>query len=174
MLPYDALPMNTKGSLPFGMSQPIHICPSCDAEYRAAVRTCADCDVRLVRKAYYEQALDPLPFSEDLVAVRTDLTRLIKRLADALAKAGIRCHVTFDHKFHSAGAVEGSARYYHTLYVRPEQEEDARRVGRHLEREADVDDAAEDEGACPACGAPRLEGTQECPDCGLFLGTSAS
>ncbi|NBC19024.1 MAG: hypothetical protein GVY18_17115 [Bacteroidetes bacterium] len=154
------------------MAQPIHICPRCDAEYRATVRTCADCDVRLVRKTHYERALDPLPFSEDLVAVRTDVTRLIKRLADALARAGIRCHVAFDRKYHSAGAVEGSALYYHTLYVRPEREEDARRVERRLEQEADVEDAAEDEEACPACGAPRDPGAPECPDCGLFLGTT--
>jgi hypothetical protein len=156
------------------VASPVNICPRCEAEYRVTVDSCADCDVSLVRKATFERAFEPLPFSDDLVAIRTELTSMIKHLAEALAKAGIRCHVGFERAHHEAGTVEGSARYYHILYVRPEHEEDARRVERHLLGEADEEDVEEDAHICPACGAPRSNGGEECPDCGLFLGMPAS
>lgn len=75
------------------MEETLKVCPLCEAEYQPNVAECVDCHTPLIPKAEYDRAREPLPFSDDLVEIRTDMTSWIKQLADVLVKAGIRYHV---------------------------------------------------------------------------------
>lgn len=132
---------------------------------------CADCRLPLISRTAYEYARVPLPFSDDLVEVSMERISWIKRFAEALADAGIRCYVR------PVGAIAendlgmmGTSSYYHALYVRPEHEAAARRIERGLVGEAAGEEVAEEAATCPACGTPRRADAEECAECGLFLG----
>ncbi len=151
------------------MEEALNICPLCEVDYRPEATQCADCRTPLISRNEYDRAREPLPFSDDLIEIRTEAVGWIRSLAAVLAKAGIRCYV------HSAG-VKGfdslghaATHYDHTLYVRPEHAEAAWRLDRALLGATAEEDVEEEGNTCPACGTPRPPGVEECTACGLFL-----
>lgn len=150
------------------------ICPLCDAEYWPEADRCTDCHTPLIPRGEYDRSREPLPFSEDLVEIRTETMSWIKRLSEALARAGIRCHVRYVGALSDGRLGLGTSDYYHTLYVRPEHEGASRHLDRTLFGRAAEEEIEEEWGRCPACETPRPAGAEECPECGLFFGVTAS
>lgn len=155
------------------MEDTLKVCPACGTEYRPEARACPDCNTSLIPKTKLDRAREPLPFSDRLVAIQTETLDWIKALANALNHAGIRCHIR------PVGAVDdgrimGTSFHYHTLYVQPEDAEAAQHLDRDLLGDAAEEAVKENERVCPACGAPRHAGADECRECGLLLGFAAS
>ncbi len=164
-------------------------CPVCRAEYRDGVGQCVHC----------EQALVPtLPELDDgkgdrlRAAVKEGTAAIILRggYVDAcrqiefLQSEGVDAMVTGDPK--TCGKNGQCSHFF--VAVLPEDVEVAAQVLKAEQRrlvesdeecqganlEAMVDFDAEGQKRCPACGAS-FEGTpEECPDCGLFIGTTGS
>jgi ferredoxin len=163
------------------------VCPMCRSEYRPDVQACVHCEVDLV---------DALPLSAEGKAERLRAAvatgqgaRPIGRasyleacqMAEQLHGAGVDAMVTGDA--HSCG--KGGSCSHFFVQVLEEDVPSAAKVLRAdwkklveaeegLER-VDVDAAVDLDGegahACPACGATFQGAPQECPECGLFLGT---
>lgn len=158
------------------MDDAVKLCPECDAEYHPGIAVCADCGVPLVLKTAVRDAQQPLPFSDELVAVQTETLPWIKQLADRLAKAGIRCHVQPAHVVKAPHL--DRADYYHTLYVRPQHLGIAQRLDQSLHADASQDNtwtagaSPPDASTCPACGSPFMNAQGICADCGLHVDTA--
>lgn len=151
----------------------VNICPQCESEYLATVRECADCHTPLISKQAYLSAFEPLPFSEDLVEVRTETASWVKNLAVLLSRAGIPSHIRL------VGSTPGDplggypSIYRYTLYVLPEHAALAQEFELKVMGKVQVVEEAGTETGCPACGAARLQDTEECSECGLYLGEMA-
>jgi hypothetical protein len=163
-------------------------CPACRTEYRQGIERCAQCAQPLVPQ---------LPESDEGKADR--LREMVKaekaarfgrtsyadacQMVEFLHSAGVDAMVIGDPKTCGPG---GQCSHY-SVAILPEDvevaetalREDQKRLvesddecrGANLDAVVDFD--AQGQKKCPACGAG-FEGTpEECPDCGLFIGTAA-
>jgi hypothetical protein len=162
-------------------------CPSCRSEYRPDIRACVHCEVDLV---------DALPEGTEDKAERLRLgvakgegAKPISRasyaeacqMVEQLHGAGVDAMVSGD----SASCGKGGGCSHFFVQVLEEDVRSAVQVLREdwrklieiedgverVDPEATVDLDSEGAKACPACGSAFQGAPEECPECGLFLGT---
>ncbi len=167
-------------------------CPQCGAEYRPEILRCADCGVELElrweeedpRFAPPESSAEMPPESEpppgDYRSLYSsgEITDL-QPLVDGLRNRGIPFRIDVVQLEPAEASPRPRARY--DLLVRREEREAATealsRLGRgeltpELLVAVDRDfDPQRGYSRCPACSASLPDGVEECPDCGLVLGT---
>jgi hypothetical protein len=162
------------------MELPPKICPRCGEEYVQAAEICADCGVPLGSEgppADDEPAFE-LPPAEELVPVRNAEVPWIEGLAHALAEAGIPCRVELPRSEDDSVQSRGLGALRCTLFVRPEDAQQAARVDAAFARTQVPDLTADDAGewgesdTCPGCGTTLDTDAVECPECGLAFGGS--
>ena len=161
-------------------------CPSCRTEYRPGVTKCVHCDKDLVVALPEADAVK----SERLrAAVKEDKAARIFRAAynescqmvEFLQSQGLDSMVTGDPE--SCGKGNQCSHFFVSVLpedvpaaaeiMRDEQKRllDSDDECRGADLDAMVDLDAEGQKTCPACGFA-FDGTpEECPDCGIFLGT---
>jgi hypothetical protein len=159
------------------------ICPTCHAEYQEGVAVCASCDEKLVGSLPEETGL-AFAELEAALANKTATLSAPRMLDDAKAdqellhESGVPCLLYGNPD--SAGP-NGVPRLYHLALLPQHLEAATAALGRKrrqmLDREGmAVSDAVVDltaaEITCPACGT-KFAKADECPECGLFLGTEA-
>jgi hypothetical protein len=154
----------------------VKICPRCGEEYVLTVVTCVECGVALGTEAPTGDEAGPeeLPDLASLVAVRHAEVSWIEGLAHALAEAGIPSRVELpgpDDVRRVQDQGMGALRC--TLFVRPEDAEEAARVDATFARAQvpdlpdEVDAAWAESESCPGCGTSLPADASECPECGL-------
>jgi hypothetical protein len=162
-------------------------CPSCRSEYRPGVRACVHCEVDLV-DALPEAEADRAERLRRAVAEgkgarpiwRTGYAEACQRV-EQLHAAGLDAMVAGDPDSCGKGGT-CSAFFVQVLEedvpaAAKAVREDWRRLvaaeegGTGVDPDAGVDLDAEGAHACPACAAQFQGSPQECPECGLFLGT---
>ena len=159
------------------------ICPTCHAEYREDLATCATCQEALV-ETLPEETSAAFAELEAALADKTATLSAARTLEDAqrdqelLHEASIPCLLYGNPD--SIGP-SGAPRLYH-LALLPRHLEAAtsalarRRAQMLADEGLQVSDGVVDltapEVTCPACGF-RFAPAETCPDCGLFLGKDA-
>lgn len=147
------------------------ICPDCGAEYFAYVKECNRCLSELVPA---EEMRGPAPSnakrhpSDGLVCIEDGSYERANELAWQLREKGFDATVLRAPAASCGGGfgvyVEQGIAREAALY----RDELARKLNGGLE-EAEAKLRA---GICPACGAALMGSSEECPDCGLFVGAS--
>lgn len=145
------------------------VCPDCGAEYFSYVKECNRCAVELVSSSLMRGG-EPAPRhkhpSEGLVCIEEGSYERANELAWQLREKG------FDATVLRAPA--GSCGGGFGVYVEQAIARDAAGYRNHLinQLNAGLDEAEEKlrQGICPACGAALMGSSEECPDCGLFIG----
>ena len=163
------------------MRSDLKTCPQCRAEFEYWASECYDCQVELVPAAELRDSaaaggggMGEGPREGDLLLREGLPLAWCYTLVDALQARGIRAAI---------GAPEGDgcgtggcAGPRLGVFVDPGRFSDAQVVDEEVLREQvpDVADWGSTEvgGSCPACGARLPAKPQECPDCGLNLGTT--
>jgi hypothetical protein len=156
------------------------ICPSCRAEYRDDIQSCATCGDALVGELP-EETGDAFDELEAALEAKTATLSAPRSLEDAqgdqelLHEAGIPCLLYGNPD--SIGP-SGAPKIYHLALLPQHLEAAMAALGKRrkamLEKEGmSADEAVVDltaaEIACPACGF-KFAKADTCPDCGLFLG----
>jgi hypothetical protein len=67
-------------------------CPSCRAEYRPGIETCADCNLELVEMLPARYAPPP-PTGNDVPVARADSLAIVEMWAELLGEEGIACRM---------------------------------------------------------------------------------
>jgi ribosomal protein L40E len=159
--------------------EPIKICSNCGAEYSVEAQICADCGGKLLFPEAYEKLFEPLTSDEELVLIREAPPGYINELMGHMRKAGIRADV----QSHAAPPGTCSTRscgprVLFGLYVAKADEEAAKEVDRLHWLQGAPEGALsfryteqELQGVCPACGTTVPQGSVECPECGLAVGS---
>lgn len=156
-------------------------CPQCDDEYRAEIRTCAECKIALVPGARMAAMLEGPVYRaiephEELVTVRRGPLLMIRQLEDYLRKAGLASLVTPGEDGRCAGGCRGPEVELKVRASEVEQvlaalaEEHRKSTGLDLHDESlngALFDVEVGRAACPACGCLFSTDTILCPDCGL-------
>lgn len=158
-------------------------CPKCMSEYRQTVELCPECQVALVEQlpdAVEEIDDDALLESEEelVVVLRADLATCLDLRADFKTQR-IPCALVREAA--DPAAVREHRPQHVDVLVRARDVEEVGRILHErwqglLEREglatAPGEAGAEEELRCPACGHKLSPEMQECPDCGLGLGSA--
>ena len=151
-------------------------CPSCRSEFRADIQWCATCEVDLVGDLPKE---DPFRNSESMAKFLegSELVPLLSGEQTALQEvqlllAAKQVATIFGQDDGSTGLTGRFA-----LLTREEDAGRARTfLGERWKESVDVEGLGQSEGLdadqCPACGASLAETTEECADCGLFVGSA--
>ncbi len=160
-------------------------CPQCRAEFLEGVTRCQSCQVDLVDSIPDEdifastEAMARALAGRELEAVVVGHHVALRETQKALTDARIPSVIAGE-----AGEVEAGLHNRFFLMVEAARLEEARaffhrRWSQGLEDEGVMiataaDPATTATGVCPACQSPVPDESQECPECGLFLGSSAS
>ncbi|MDH3283215.1 MAG: hypothetical protein OEQ13_00600 [Acidobacteriota bacterium] len=161
-------------------------CPSCRAEYRPGFERCAACDEFLVAELAPDYR-DPEVMADvlrerELALVTLGPLMSLKSLRAELGQEQVACLIGPPPDAESCGtsrcaprlglyvAVQDVGRALELLAGRPAEQIDAADL-ELVGAGADGGDEAAAGDGCPACGKriPK-ESTEECPECGLFLG----
>lgn len=147
------------------------VCPDCGAEYFAHVIECNRCMVDLVPSsemrggAPSDAKKHP---SDGLVCIEDSSYERANELAWALREKG------FDATVLRAPAASCGGGF--GVFVEQSIAKDAALYRDSLLRKAnaglDEAEAKLRKGVCPACDAPLMGSSEECPDCGLFIGAT--
>ncbi|HBG46708.1 MAG TPA: hypothetical protein DDW94_06915 [Deltaproteobacteria bacterium] len=152
------------------MDDETKVCPECGAEFFAHVNVCNRCDTELVSP---EEMRGPsprpaTPGNEGLVCLEEGTYDRANELAWALRSDGFEVTVL--------RAPASSCKGGFGVFVDREVAVDAAaRVDELWKRSnPEIADAEErlKKGLCPACGAALMGSSEECPDCGLFVGVA--
>jgi len=162
-------------------------CPSCRAEYRPDIPSCAHCEVDLVAELPPED-----PFSTpDKMAQMVEGKELQRLLVGDHVRLREAQRILADNRVASVLAGEDDeiepgmhSRFY--LLVTAEDVDRSQQLfrdqwseGLQSEGLTPVTDLSSEAGAseqmpCPACGAAVAAEQEECPDCGLFVGSTVA
>jgi hypothetical protein len=152
------------------------VCPVCLCEFREGFTHCNTCDVELVDHLEKEMELSEENIREalegkELVLVTRGELEVVKETRDLLSSRRIASIVVDDEEAKlPPGApprvmlavnkddVEAAARVLGDKFQQMVAEE-----GQELAAELNYD-------SCPACGTKIPDKTEECPECGLFVG----
>lgn len=154
------------------MDEQIKICPECGAEYYAHIKSCKGCEVDLIfphEKAAYKKNL---PKAEgELVCIEEGPYDRVSEISRELKKEGIEAQVL------NAGAGKSCSSSSFGLFVpmsiARETVRTIEEIYNRLYPELRQAEQRLQAGQCPACGAGLSASSDECPDCGLYLGGGA-
>ena len=163
-------------------------CPSCHAEYRAGIASCAPCGVPLVdalpeagpERGDQLRAAVTSRSGEAVVLSRVSYTDACQ-MVETLHSQGVDALVHGDPASCDKG---GTCSHFYVVVLKDDTDAALgvlKAEWRSLIDQADlkalgtgeVDLDAEGAHACPACAATFEGAPQECPECGLFLGAEA-
>lgn len=154
------------------MHEDVKLCPECGAEYFAHVNECRGCGVELKHPEEIEKQGFVPESNPDAQLVCIDMGSYHKEaeLAGVLKGLGVE-----EAQVLKAGSGGGCSSDGYGLFVPQDvAEKSARAVEEYwLKLHPEIKEAEDQmaEGRCPACGAECGSYT-ECPECGLFLGSS--
>jgi ribosomal protein L40E len=159
--------------------EPVKICSKCGAEYSVEAQVCADCGGKLVFPQTYEKRFEPLAEDEEQVLIRGGPLVYIKELVEHMRSKGIRADIRpldEDPDTCSTGTCPSLPRF--GLFVTKVDEPAAKETDRAYwlrgaPEQVESFTYAEQElrGVCPACSTRIPEGSTECPECGLVVGS---
>ena len=147
------------------------VCPDCGAEYFAHVRECNRCMVDLVPASEMRGGAPSTAKkhpSDGLVCIEDGTYERANELAWQLREKG------FDATVLRAPAASCGGGF--GVFVEQSIARDAALYRDALLKKANsgLEEAEEKlrQGICPACGAALMGSSEECPDCGLFVGAT--
>lgn len=148
------------------MDDQTKICPECNAEYYAHITECRSCEVPLIFP--HEKVDSRVPKGEGaLICIEEGTYERITELVQALQKEG------FDAKVLRAPSNSCGGGEYGAFVAQNIAREAAKKADELWQKMfPELIDAEEKlkQGLCPACGASLMGSSDECPDCGLFVG----
>jgi len=146
------------------------VCPDCGAEYFAYVKECNRCSVALVSP---EEMMGGAPMppkkkhpAEGLICVEEGSYERANELAWQLREKGFEVTVLRA----PAGSCGGGFGVYAEQAIARDVARYRDELLRNLNAGLDEAEAKLRQGICPACGAALMGSSEECPDCGLFVG----
>jgi predicted amidophosphoribosyltransferase len=159
---------------------PIKICSNCGVEYSADAQACADCGGKLVFPENYERLFEPLSEEDEPVFIRESPLGYANELKELMKKQGIRADIRYHPEPPGTCSTRSCApRMLFGLYVPKTDEAAAREIDRVHWLQGAPDHASsfkyteqELQGICPACSTRIPEGSVECPECGLVVGSA--
>lgn len=148
------------------------VCPDCGAEYFAYVKECNRCSVELVApEALTGGAAAPRKKqhpSEGLVCIDEGSYEQANDLAWQLREKGLDVTVLRS----PAGSCGGGFGVFVEQSIAKEAARQRDELLKKLNTGLDEAEAKLRKGICPACNALLMGSSEECPDCGLFVGAS--
>ena len=151
-------------------------CPNCHAEYREGFTRCSSCDIDLVDQLAETLDLDEAAIADamkgkDLVPVARGALDALRENKALLAQGQVASVIVADEE---ARVIPGAPRTMLLVVSKDDVEASAEVLGQNfqnmvsqegLEGNQDLDAAHG-----PACGTEVPPDTEECPECGLFVG----
>ncbi|MCH2169294.1 hypothetical protein MK489_00805 [Myxococcota bacterium] len=158
------------------MPLPPKICPRCGDEYLHRATQCTNCEIPLILEGEQvgAESVPQLPDVSELVCVRAAASSWILALAERMEEAGI------PHRVEASGDTSRAREAPWGIFVRTEDAAAASAIdAEHMKIQMpDLPEGydprateSEDGEACPACGEVLAGKSDECPSCGLFLGS---
>lgn len=156
-------------------------CPMCLSEFRVGFEKCNSCDVDLVDQLKEEMELTEENIKravegQELIPIRRNTLDVIKETRDLLSSHRIASVIVEDQQ---PPMHPGAPALMILLVPKDSVEATGKVLGENfsemLQEEGitkNSDSTAVQYNSCPACGSKVSENTEECPECGLFVGKS--
>ncbi|RME20548.1 MAG: hypothetical protein D6806_16165 [Deltaproteobacteria bacterium] len=153
-------------------------CPQCLSEYREGFTRCADCDVELVDQLgeeleLSEEAIQQALEGKELIEVARGELEVVKEVRALLSSQRVASIILEDKE---TKVPEGMAPRVVLVVAKHELDRARQVLGEKFKQMVETEGVGAapelEYGKCPACGTEVPDDTEECPECGLFIGAA--